>query len=66
VLWHRACQIIFTKNKEKDDDALSYNSACGAVAVAEVTRADFCWCDPITEVDETGDEVVLHRQATWN
>jgi hypothetical protein len=29
-------------------------------------ESDFCWSDPITEVDENGDEVVLHRQATWN
>jgi len=28
--------------------------------------SDFCWCDPIIEVDEGGHEVVLHRQVTWN
>jgi hypothetical protein len=28
--------------------------------------ADSCWCDPIIEVDETGDRVLLHRQVTWN
>jgi len=28
--------------------------------------SDLCWCDPITELDETGEEVVLHRQVTWN
>jgi hypothetical protein len=28
--------------------------------------SDFCWCDPIIEVDENGQEVVLHRQVTWN
>lgn len=27
---------------------------------------DFCWCDPIVEVDEYGTEVVLHRQVAWN
>jgi hypothetical protein len=25
-----------------------------------------CWCDPISEVDETGKEVVFHRQVIWN
>lgn len=28
--------------------------------------ADFCWCDPIIEVDENGREVLLHRQVVWN
>jgi len=28
--------------------------------------SDFCWCDPLVEVDENGQEVVLHRRVTWN
>jgi len=28
--------------------------------------SDLCWCDPIIEVDEIGEEVVLHRQVCWN
>ena len=28
--------------------------------------SDFCWCDPIIELDESGREAVLHRQVTWN
>jgi hypothetical protein len=28
--------------------------------------SDFCWCDPIIEIDEIGKEVVLHRQVCWN
>jgi hypothetical protein len=27
---------------------------------------DSCWCDPIIDVDEDGQEIVLHRQVTWN
>jgi hypothetical protein len=27
---------------------------------------DLCWCDPIVEVDEDGEHVLLHRQVTWN
>ncbi len=26
----------------------------------------FCWCDPLLEVDDTGQEVVIHREVTWN
>ncbi len=29
-------------------------------------NSDFCWCDPVIEVDESGQEIVLHRQVTWN
>jgi hypothetical protein len=28
--------------------------------------SDSCWCDPIIEVDDNGEENVLHRQVTWN
>jgi hypothetical protein len=28
--------------------------------------SDFCWCDPMVEVDDEGQEAVLHRQVTWN
>jgi hypothetical protein len=28
--------------------------------------SEFCWCDPIVEVDENGREAVLHRQVAWN
>ena len=29
-------------------------------------NSDFCWCDPIVEIDENGREIVVHRQVTWN
>ena len=29
-------------------------------------ESDFCWCDPIIDVDENGQEVVLHGQVMWN
>ncbi len=28
--------------------------------------SELCWCDPIIGCDEIGEEVVLHRQVTWN
>jgi hypothetical protein len=28
--------------------------------------SDFCWCDPIVKLDENGQEVVVHREVTWN
>ncbi len=29
-------------------------------------ESDFCWCDPIVEVDENGREAVVHREVTWH
>ena len=48
------------------------NLICQAVApVAMLVRlthldSDLCWCDPVVEVDEAGERVLLHRQVTWN
>lgn len=28
--------------------------------------SDFCWCDPVVDVDENGHETVVHREVTWN
>jgi hypothetical protein len=28
--------------------------------------SDFCWCDPIIALDAEGQDIVLHRQVTWN
>ena len=28
--------------------------------------SDLCWCEPIVEVDEDGQEMVLHKQVTWH
>ena len=29
-------------------------------------ESNFCWCDPVVEEDQNGQEVVLHRHVTWN
>jgi len=29
-------------------------------------HSNVCWCDPIIEIDKNGQELVLHRQVTWN
>jgi len=28
--------------------------------------SEVCWCDPLIEINESGEEVVLHRHVTWN
>ena len=48
------------------------NLNCPALVPVEMpvglTHLDshLCWCDPIVEVDEDGEHVLLHRQVTWN
>lgn len=43
-----------------------------AVAAVEMpiglTHIDsaFCWCDPIVDIDESGQETVVHRGIAWN
>ena len=29
-------------------------------------ESESCWCDPIVEVDEDGQEIVIHREVTWH
>jgi hypothetical protein len=28
--------------------------------------SDLCWCDPIVELYEDGDQRVLHKEVTWH
>jgi hypothetical protein len=28
--------------------------------------SQFCWCEPVVEVDDDGGEILVHRQVTWN
>jgi hypothetical protein len=28
--------------------------------------SEFCWCDPMVELDENSDGIVIHREVTWN
>jgi len=28
--------------------------------------SDYCWCEPMIEVDDNVEEVLVHRQVSWN
>jgi hypothetical protein len=30
------------------------------------TESQFCWCEPVTEWEDDGQEIVVHREVTWN
>jgi hypothetical protein len=29
-------------------------------------ESELCWCDPIVEMDEYGQKVVMHKAVTWH
>lgn len=29
-------------------------------------ESPLCWCDPIVEIDEYGQKVVIHKEVTWH
>jgi hypothetical protein len=29
-------------------------------------ESELCWCDPIVEMDEYGQTVVMHKEVTWH
>jgi len=29
-------------------------------------ESPLCWCDPIVEIDEYGQRVVIHKEVTWH
>ena len=29
-------------------------------------ESEFCWCNPIVEIDEHGQKVVVHIEVTWH
>lgn len=28
--------------------------------------SDFCWCDPLVELDENARQIIVHRHVIWN
>jgi hypothetical protein len=57
---------------EGEGDTEMENLNCPALLPVEMPvglthlDSDLCWCDPIVEVDDDGEHVLLHRQVTWN
>ena len=44
---------------------LNPNSTAVRSQLAHV-KSESCWCDPIVEVDEYGQTVVMHKEVTWH
>ena len=57
---------------EGEGDTEMENLNCSALVPVEMPvglthlDSDLCWCEPIVEVDDDGEHVLLHRQVTWN
>ena len=36
-----------------------------AIQLAHI-NSESCWCDPIVDFDEDGNESLTHKEVTWN
>ena len=47
---------------------LGGHNAIGTEVANHLTHveSELCWCDPIVEMDEYDQKVVMHRQVTWH
>jgi hypothetical protein len=36
-----------------------------AIQLAHID-SELCWCDPILEFDEAGQQILTHNEVTWN
>ncbi len=41
------------------------SEAPDAIELAHI-NSEFCWCDPILEFDEDGNQCLTHNEVTWN
>ena len=70
VEWQR----VANENIGKEDISMSLNQPLVwrnpiwkevASQLAHV-ESELCWCDPIVEMDEYGQKVVMHKEVTWH
>jgi len=47
---------------------LGYRDLVWTEAINQLAHveSELCWCYPIIEVDENGDDMVIHREVIWN
>ncbi len=41
------------------------NDVSDAIQLAHI-NSESCWCDPILEFDEDGNQSLTHNEVTWN
>ena len=44
----------------------SHNSDAPDVIQLAHINSEICWCDPILEFDEDGQQSLTHNEVTWN
>jgi hypothetical protein len=47
---------------------ISRSPSSEAVDAAQLAHVDseLCWCDPIIDFDEIGQQSIIHNEVTWN
>jgi hypothetical protein len=41
------------------------SEALDAIQLAHID-SELCWCDPIVDFDENGEQSMTHNEVTWN
>src|SRR5437867_2100619 len=71
VGWHMDCQ---SSQAVRRTCLMFLNQRLGQREPIEAKRANhlahvesqFCWCDPVVEIDEYGQKIVVHIEVTWH
>ena len=47
---------------------LGYRDLVWTEAINQLAHveSELCWCDPIVEINEYGQKVVMHKEVTWH
>jgi hypothetical protein len=43
-----------------------HNSAAPDAIQLRHIDSELCWCDPIVELDESGQQILAHNEVIWN
>jgi hypothetical protein len=69
------CQMMSVTEKIVKEDCfmslnqpLEWRNPIGTEVASRLAhvKSELCWCDPIIEVDEYGQKVVMHKEVTWH
>ena len=44
----------------------AHNSEAPEAVELAHTNSELCWCDPILDFDEDGNQSLTHNEVTWN
>ena len=50
------------------NQTLRWNDPIWTKAINQLAHveSELCWCDPLVEMDEVGQKIVMHKEVTWH